>query len=64
MRNSHDLSDIHLKSTVPLYLQIKRYYQRIAALGLIEAEDKLPSVRDLPASSASIPTPYTKLTVN
>ena len=39
--------DIHLKSTVPLYLQIKRYYQRIAALGLIEAEDKLPSVREL-----------------
>lgn len=39
--------DIHLKSTVPLYLQIKRYYQRVAALGLIEADDKLPSVREL-----------------
>ncbi|NMA17223.1 MAG: GntR family transcriptional regulator [Clostridiaceae bacterium] len=39
--------DINLKSTVPLYLQIKRYYQRIAALGLIEADDKLPSVREL-----------------
>ncbi|HPX93064.1 MAG TPA: GntR family transcriptional regulator [Bacillota bacterium] len=39
--------EINLQSGVPIYLQLKASFRRMAALGLIKAHDQLPSVRQL-----------------
>ena len=39
--------EINLQSGVPLYQQLKRSFQRMAALGLIQPHQQLPSVRQL-----------------
>ena len=39
--------EINLQSGVPLYLQLKRSFHRMAALGLIKPHEQLPSVRQL-----------------
>ncbi len=39
--------EINLQSGVPLYQQLKRSFQRMAALGLIQPHEQLPSVRQL-----------------
>ncbi|MGI6157900.1 MAG: GntR family transcriptional regulator [Saccharofermentanales bacterium] len=39
--------DINPQSGTPLYQQLKRSYRRMAALGVIEPHEQLPSVRQL-----------------
>lgn len=41
--------EINWRSGVPLYLQLKRSFRRMAVLGLIQADEQLPPVRQLAA---------------
>lgn len=39
--------EVNTQSGVPIYQQVKNSYHRLAALGLIEPHEQLPSVRQL-----------------
>jgi len=41
--------EINYQSGVPLYQQLKRSFQRMAALGLMDPDQQLPSVRQMAA---------------
>lgn len=56
--------EINLQSGVPLYQQLKRSFQRMAALGIIKAHEQLPLSGNWQQSLELTPTPSKKPTVN